>query len=94
MNNLLTITGVEDSTARTTRLVDSINSDIESFDQSQLFQDRENAVTTLLQIGDETENLYRLIKGNLLRKDAVLTLEDCAFIKEFYNFLCDKVLPF
>ena len=94
MNNLLTLTGVEDSTSRTSRLLDSVNTDIESFDQSQLHQARVKAVTTLLQIGDESENLYRIIKGNHLRKDAVLTMEDCEFIKEFYSFLCDKVLPF
>ncbi len=94
MNNLLTITGVEDSTSRTNQLLDSINADIESFDNSQLFEEREIAITTLLQIGDESENLHRHIRGNLLRKDAAFTPEDCAFIKEFYNFLCGKTLPF
>ena len=94
MNNLLTITGVEDSTSRTTHLLDSINADIESFDRSQLFEEREIAITTLLQIGDESENLHRHIRGNLLRKNAVFTKEDCDFIKEFYHFLCRKRLPF
>ena len=94
MNNFLTITGVDNSTSRTNQLLDSINADIESFDCSQLFEEREIAITTLLQIGDESENLHRHIRGNLLRKDAAFTLEDCAFIKEFYNFLCGKTLPF
>ena len=94
MNNLLTIPRVEDSTSRTSNLLDSINADIESFDNSQLFEEREIAITTLLQIGDESENLHQRIRGNLLRKDAAFTLEDCAFIKEFYNFLCGKILPF
>ena len=94
MKNLLTLAGVEDSTSRTSRLLDSINIDIESFDHSQLLQEREHSTTTLLHIGDTSETLHQLIKKNGLRKDAALTLEDCAFIKEFYNFLCDKVLPF
>ena len=94
MSNLLTITKVEDSTSRTSNLLDSINANIESFDRSQLFEEREIAITTLLQIGDESENLHRHIRGNLLRKDAVFSPEDCAFIKEFYNFLCGKTLPF
>ena len=94
MNNLLTITGVDNSTSRTSNLLDSINADIESFDHSQLLEEREIAITILLQIGDESENLHRHIRGNLLRKNAVFSPEDCAFIKEFYNFLCGKVLPF
>ena len=94
MNNLLTITGLEDSTPRTSRLLDSTNKDIESFDHSQLLQERNLATTTLLQIGDTSETLYQLIQKGGLRKDASLSLEDCTFIKEFYNFLCDKVLPF
>ena len=94
MNNLLTITGGEDSTSRTTYLLDSINADIESFDRSQLFEEREIAITTLLQIGDESENLHRHIRGNLLRKNAIFTEEDCDFIREFHSFLCGKFLPF
>ena len=94
MNNLLTLTGVEDSTSRTSNLLDSINANIESFDRSQLFEEREIAITTLLQIGDESENLHRHIRGNLLRKEAVFTPEDCAFIQEFHIFLCGKLLPF
>mgnify|MGYP000044151702 CR=1 FL=1 len=94
MNNLLTITGVDNSTSRTSNLLDSINADFESFERSQLFEEREIAITTLLQIGDESENLHRHIRGNLLRKDAVFTPEDCAFIQEFHNFLCGKTLPF
>jgi len=94
MNNLLTITGVEDSTSRTNQLLDSINADIESFERSQEFEEREIAITTLLQIGDESENLHRHIRGNQLRKSAIFTPEGCDFIKEFYNFLCGKLLPF
>ena len=94
MNNLLTITGVDNSTSRTSNLLDSINADFESFDTSQVFEEREIAITTLLQIGDESENLHQHMRGNLLRRDAVFTPEDCAFIKEFHNFLCGKTLPF
>ena len=94
MSNLLTITKVEDSTSRTSNLLDSINANIESFDRSQLFEEREIAITTLLQIGDESENLHRHIRGNLLRKNAIFTKEDCDFIKEFHNFICGKTLPF
>jgi hypothetical protein len=94
MNNLLTITVVEDSTSRTSILLDSINADIESFDRSQLFEEREIATTALLQISDESEILHQHIRGNLLRKDAAFSPEDCAFIKEFHNFLYDKILPF
>ena len=94
MNNLLTLTGVEDSTSRTSQLLDSINADIESFDHSQLLEERENAITILLQIGDESEKLHQHIRSHLLRNDAAFTLEDCAFVKEFYNFLCGKLLPF
>lgn len=94
MNNLLTITGVDDSTSRTNRLLDSINADIESFDDSRLLEEREIAITMLLQIGDESENLHRHIRGDLLRKDAAFTPEDCAFIQAFYQFICSKILPF
>ncbi len=94
MNNLRTITGVDNSTSRTNQLLDSINADIESFDHSQLLEEREIAITTLLQIGDESENLHQHIRGDLLRKEAAFTLEDCAFIQEFYHFLCGKRLPF
>ena len=94
MNHLQTITGVDNSTSRTNRLLDSINADMESFDQSQLLEEREIAITTLLQIGDESENLHRHIRGDLLRKDAIFTPEDCAFIQEFYHFICRKILPF
>ena len=94
MNNLLTITGVDNSTSRTNQLLDSINADIESFDRSQLFEERKIAITTLLQIGDESENLHRHIRGKQLRKNAIFTKENCDFIREFHSFLCSKLLPF
>ena len=94
MNNLRTLTKVDHSTSRTSNLLDSINTDIEAFDRSHLLEEREIAITTLLQIGDESENLHRHIRGDLLRKEATFTSEDCAFIKEFYHFICGKRLPF
>ena len=94
MNNLLTITGVDNSTSRTNQLLDSINANIESFDHSQLLEEREIAISTLLQISDESETLHKIIRANLLPKHAILSIEDCAFIKEFHNFICDKILPF
>ena len=94
MNNLLTITGVDNSTSRTSNLLDSINADIESFDRSQLLEEREIAITTLLQIGDESENLHRHIRGNLLRKDAVFLQRIAPLLKNFTIFFVERLLPF
>lgn len=94
MNNLRTLTKVDNSTSRTNHLLDSINADIENFDRLHLLEEREIATTTLLQISDESENLHRHIRGDLLRKEAAFTPEDCTFIKEFYHFLSEKTLPF
>ena len=95
MNNLLLLTEVEDSTSvRRSKLLDYINAAIEAFDRSHLLEEREIAITTLLQIGDESENLHRQIRGDLLLKEAAFSLEDCEFIKGFHDFICAKTLPF
>lgn len=94
MNSVFKLRVVDDSAARTNRLLDAINTDLEASDKFQLTEARENAITALIQIGDESFNLHKMIRAENLPNGNEFSEEDCDYILQFLDFIYGKMVPF